>query len=298
MPRSLLAAIEGGGTKFVCAVGYCADRILERVVIPTREPEATLTAARAFFESAQEAYGPYAAFGVASFGPLDLRRRSPTFGRLMATPKVAWTGTDLIKPWQERFSVPVVLDTDVAAAALAELAFGAGRGLGSLAYVTVGTGIGGGFAPTATATRLLHPELGHLRVVRDPRDADFAGTCPFHGDCLEGLACGPAIRARWGKDLGELDPEHPAASIIGGYLGQLVAAIALMGSPERVVLGGGVMSDGRLLPQVRRTAREYLNGYISPLNDAGALERYIASPGLGDHAGVAGAFLLAEQAVT
>jgi fructokinase len=294
----LLGAIEGGGTKFVCAVGYSPDRILERVVIPTRAPDSTLGAMLDFFGAAERRSGRISAFGMASFGPLDLRRGSPTFGRLMSTPKPGWSGTDLIGALQGRFgAVPVELDTDVAGAALAELSLGAGRDVTSLAYVTVGTGIGGGFAPRAREVRhLLHPELGHLRVRRDPRDVDFEGICPFHGDCLEGLASGPAIRARWSNDLNGLELSHPAWSIIGGYLGQLATCIALMASPERIVLGGGVMSNAPLLPHIRAVTRALLNGYLEPLNDAGTLDRYICRPGLGDHAGLAGAFLLAAQA--
>jgi fructokinase len=293
----LLGAIEGGGTKFVCAVGHSPQSILERVVIPTREPESTLQAVLDFFSAAQRTHGAIAAFGCASFGPLDLRPGSATFGRLLATPKAGWSDTDLVGALRSRFTAPVAIDTDVAAAALAELRCGAGRDVGSVAYVTVGTGIGGGFAPApAGLARLLHPEMGHLRVRRDRRDKDFQGICPFHGDCLEGLASGPAIRARWGTPLNGLTPAHPAWSIIGGYLGELAVSIVLVASPERLIFGGGVMSNPHLLPHVHRAARELLNGYIGPLNDAGALERYICTAGLGDDAGLAGAFLLATQA--
>ncbi len=292
----LLGAIEGGGTKFVCAVGDSPDRIVEHAVIPTRDPDSTLRAVLDFFSAAEQRSGRIGAFGIACFGPLELRQGSPRFGRLLATPKPGWSGTDLVGALRGRFTAPVAIDTDVSGAALAELKLGAGRDVGSLAYVTVGTGIGGGFAPRAREVpQLLHPEMGHLRVQRDPRDADFRGICPFHGDCLEGLASGPAIRARWGTELNGLELSHPAWSIIGGYLGQLAASIALMASPERVIFGGGVMSNEHLLPHIRRTAGSVLNGYIDALNDAGALERYICMPGLGSRAGLTGAFLLAAQ---
>jgi fructokinase len=296
MSEPLLGAIEGGGTKFLCAVGYSPEHVLEQTVIPTREPRATLQAALDFFSAAHDKHGVIEAFGVASFGPVDLRRHSPTFGRIMATPKPGWSGTDLLGALRSRFDVPAAIDTDTGAAALAELQLGAGRDVGSLAYVTVGTGVGGGYAPAAcNGPQLLHPEVGHLRVQRDPRDRDFKGVCPFHGDCLEGLASGPAIVARWGARMGELDATHPARSIVANYLGQLAASIALMVSPERVILGGGVMSGGQLLPYIREAAREFLNGYIGPLNETGALERYICGPGLGDRAGISGALLLAGQ---
>ncbi len=297
MSEPLLGAIEGGGTKFLCAVGYSPERILQHTVIPTGEPDSTLQAALDFFSAAQGRHGVIQAFGIASFGPVDVRRRSPTFGRIMATPKPGWSGTDVLGTVRAQFGVPVVIDTDVGAAALAELTLGAGRDVGSVAYVTVGTGIGGGYAPAAChGAQLLHPEVGHLRVQRDPRDTGFEGVCPFHGDCLEGLASGPAIVARWGAPMSQLDASHPARSIIGNYLGQLAAAIALMVSPERIVLGGGVMSGGQLLPQIRNTARALLNGYIGPLREADALERYVCTPGLGDRAGISGAILLAAQA--
>jgi len=297
MSEPLLGAIEGGGTKFLCAVGHSPERILEQIVIPTREPHSTLQAALDFFGAAQSRHGVIQAFGIASFGPVDLRRRSPTFGRIMNTPKAGWSGTDVLGAVRGRFGVPVVIDTDVGAAALAELRLGAGRDVGSVAYVTVGTGIGGGYAPAAcNGAQLLHPEVGHLRVQRDPRDTGFAGICPFHGDCLEGLASGPAIVARWGTQMSQLDPSHSGRSIIGNYLGQLAASIALMVSPERVILGGGVMRGGELLPKIRNTAREFLNGYIGPLQETDALERYICAPGLGDRAGISGALLLAAQA--
>ena len=299
MRGPLLGAIEGGGTKFVCAVGYGAERILERVILPTRGPQETLGAALDFFSRVAGAAGPIEAIGIAAFGPLDLRVGSAGYGRLMATPKPGWSGTDLVTPFRRRFAAPVAIDTDVAAAALAELRLGAGREARSVAYVTVGTGIGGGFAPAPCEGHyLLHPEVGHLRVQRDARDRDFKGVCPFHGDCLEGLASGPAIRARWGQEITCFPPGHPAWSIIGNYLGQLAAALVLSVSPERLILGGGVLSGGQLLEPIRRSVRALLNGYIGPLNDVGALERYICAAGLGDAAGLTGAFLLAAQALS
>jgi fructokinase len=300
MPRvsePLYGAIEAGGTKFVCAIGHSPARILEQTVITTRKPTVTLTEVLNFFSAAQRSHGPIHSFGVGSFGPIDLRRESPTFGHLLNTPKAGWSGTDLLGMLTSQFSTPVILDTDVRAAALAELRMGAGRDVSSLAYVTVGTGIGGGFAPALLQeATLLHPEMGHLRVRRHSLDIDFPGICPFHGDCLEGLASGPAINARWGAQITGLDPDHSAWAIIGDYLGQLAASIALLASPQRIVFGGGVMIGGELLSWVRRAAGSYLNGYLAPLNDAAAVEGYICGAGLGDQAGIRGALLLAEQA--
>jgi len=247
--------------------------------------------------TAAQKFGPIAAFGFACFGPIDLRAREPSHGRMLATPKPGWSRVDLLAPIRARFSAPVSIDTDVSAAALAEWQLGAGRGLGSIAYVTVGTGIGGGVAPhEPTMQRLMHAEMGHIFVRRDARERDFPGVCPFHGDCLEGLASGPAIQARWGSQLDALPPHHEAWSIIGGYLGQLAATIALMVSVERVIFGGGVMANGLLLPHIRAAAADSLKGYLEPLSHTGALDSYICAPQLGTRAGIAGAFLLAQQA--
>ncbi len=294
--RRLLAAIEGGGTKFVCAVGYSADETVSEVVLATREAASTLAAVFDYFGEEQRRLGKIHAMGIGSFGPLDLRKGSRTYGRILPTPKPGWSGADLLSALRSRFEIPMALDTDVTAAALGELTLGAGRDVDSLAYITVGTGIGGGFAPAVPGTRLLHPEMGHLRVMRDERDTEFVGICPFHGDCLEGLASGPAICARWGKRLDELCATHPAYPIVGNYLGQLATAVALVGSPQRIIFGGGVLTSAALLPHIRQTVRRLLNGYLEPLNDDGALERYIGNPGLGNRAGLAGAFLLAAQA--
>lgn len=294
----LYGAIEGGGTKFVCAVGTCSQDVLESVVLPTGSAASTLAACVEFFSTAEQNFGPLAAFGFACFGPIDLRAHEPGHGQMLATPKPGWSGVDLLKPLRSRFGAPVAIDTDVSAAALAEWQLGAGRGLGSIAYVTVGTGIGGAVAPYDLRTRrLMHAEMGHIFVRRDARDQEFPGVCPFHGDCLEGLASGPAIQARWRCQLDALPAHHEAWSIIGGYLGQLVASIALMVSVERVVLGGGVMANGLLLPHIRAAAADALKGYLEPLSRPGAFDSYVCAPQLGTQAGLAGAFLLAERAL-
>jgi fructokinase len=293
----LYGAIEGGGTKFVCAVGASPEDVLESVVLPTSSPASTLAACVEFFTAAERKFGRIDAFGFGCFGPIDLRTHEPTHGQMLATPKPGWSRVDLLAPLRSKFDAAIAIDTDVSAAALAEWRLGAGRGLGSIAYVTVGTGIGGGIAPSDLAgRRLLHPEMGHIFVRREARDKDFPGVCPFHGDCLEGLASGPAIQARWRCQLDALPPHHEAWSIIGGYLGQLAASIALMISVERVIFGGGVMANGLLLPHIRAAAASALQGYLEPLSQPDALDDYICAPQLGTRAGIAGAFLLAEGA--
>ena len=291
----LYGAIEGGGTKFVCAVGRSATEVHESVVLPTSNPEATLGACVDFFAAAERKFGPISAMGFGCFGPLDLCMESSTYGHMLETPKPAWSGVNLLAPLLSRFCVPIAIDTDVAAAALAEWRLGAGRGFGSVAYVTVGTGIGADLAPRdKLMSRIMHPEMGHIGVRRDSRDT-FPGVCPFHGDCLEGLASGPAIYQRWAGELAKLPPQHEAWSIIGAYLGQLAATMALMLSVERIICGGGVMANGLLLPHIRTAAAASLNGYLQPLSQAGALDRYITGPLLGGRAGIVGALLLAES---
>lgn len=293
----LYGAIEGGGTKFVCAIGRSPAPIVERVSVRTTDAATTLAECVRFFEAAQARHGPITALGLGCFGPIELRPESRAYGRMLSTPKAGWSGVDVLRPFRSAFDLPMALDTDVGAAALAEWRLGAGRGLGSVAYVTVGTGIGGAVAPAEPrAGRVMHAEMGHIPMRRDPRDREFAGICPFHGDCLEGLASGRAIHARWGCTLDALPRGHEGAAIVAGYLGQLAASIALMHGVERIVVGGGVMSGGALLGLVRKAASAYSNGYVEALEDVERAAGYICAPALGSDAGIAGALLLAERA--
>jgi len=294
---TLLGAIEAGGTKLVCAAALESNEIVAETRIATTTPAATLDAAQQFLESVTAKLGAFSAIGIATFGPVDLQSSSSTFGRLLATPKPGWAGTDLVAPFARRFGCPVAIDTDVNAAALAEALHGAGRDCDTVVYVTVGTGIGGGIAVDGqTLKGTLHPEMGHVRVVRHERDVAFAGVCPFHGDCVEGLASGPAIIARYGASLDRLPPDHEALPIVGYYLGQLATNILLMLSPGRVVFGGGVMNSESLLREIRAAAARLLNGYAGLGIDAASLERVIVSPGLGDRSGIVGAIALARAA--
>lgn len=265
--------------------------------MPTSDPHTTLAECVQYFAAAETTHGPIAAFGFGCFGPIELALEAPGFGQLLATPKPGWSGIDVLAPLRSKFAAPIALDVDVGVAALAEWRLGAGRGARSLAYVTVGTGIGGAVVPQDRARgRLMHAEMGHLPTARDPRDAGFAGVCPFHGGCIEGLASGPAIRARWGSDLAALPADHAGRSIIAGYLGQLAASIALFESVERIVFGGGVMANGELVPLVTAAMLDYLNGYLPALADRGRAEGYVCTPALGRDSGIVGAVLLAAQA--
>jgi fructokinase len=289
------AAIEAGGTKFVCAIGRADGTLIERTRFATRDPASTLAEALAFFEAAIGRHGALRALGIASFGPLELDPRAPLYGRLLRTPKPGWHDADLLAPFV-RLGIPVALDTDVNAAALAESVWGAGYGLESLAYITVGTGIGGGVVVHGRTLRgLMHPELGHVHPRRHPDDHGFAGVCPHHGDCLEGLANGPAIVARLGHELGNASEDHPIWDIEADYLGQLCAQLALTVSPQRIVLGGGVMQHTRLFAPIRARAQHWLGGYLARHAVEGGIDDYIVPPGLGDRSGILGALLLAVQ---
>ena len=282
--------IEAGGTKFVLGVADTERTIFARESIPTSTPEETLGAAADWF-AAQHA--DYTAFGIASFGPLDLDPASPAFGCVRATPKPHWSGTSLIAPFAGRFGVPVAIDTDVNGAALAEARWGAGEGHGSVLYLTIGTGIGGGFCSDGQLLRgLSHPEMGHIRIPRHPDDLDFAGTCPFHGDCLEGLACGPAVIARWGMSLSELPEGHPGKRIIAWYIGNALATFQTVMEPARIVLGGGVTATPGLIELVRTEALAANGGYT-----VGKIDELIVPPGLGDNAGLLGALALALTSI-
>lgn len=297
---AIYAAIEAGGTKFVCALGTADGTLLERVRFPTRDPDSTLTEALAFFDAATQRHGRLRALGIASFGPLELDPQAPLYGRLLRTPKPGWHDADLLAPFA-RLGIPIALDTDVNAAALAESVWGAGRGLDgapleSMAYITVGTGIGGGVVVHGRTLRgLMHPELGHVHPRRHPDDAGFAGVCPHHGDCLEGLANGPAIVARLGHELGNASTDHPIWDIEADYLGQLCAQLALTVSPQRIVLGGGVMQHTRLFAPIRARTRHWLGGYLARHAVEGGIDDYIVPPGLDDRSGILGAFLLAMR---
>jgi len=289
--RPLIGAIEAGGTKFVVAVGHDHNSIHAEARIDTRDPDTTLAEVGAFLD----AKGPVAAIGIAAFGPLDLDRRSPGWGRITATTKPGWSGVDLVGRIAGRLGVPAGFDTDVNGAALGEWQSGAAQGCSVATYITIGTGIGGGTVVHGRPVHGLgHPELGHFRPCRHPGDLAFAGACPFHGDCLEGLASGPAIAARWGASLSELGADHPAQAIIADYLGQACVTLRAILAPEAIILGGGVMGTPGLLERVRAVAADYGGDYFPPPPDD--TPPIIRAPGLGPRSGIAGAFALGRMA--
>lgn len=297
MTQKFLGAIEAGGTKFNCLLADSNGEEISRIRIDTTSPEDTLSAVNQFFSSQVSSHGELLAIGIAAFGPVDVHRESPQFGHILKTPKPGWSHTDLASPLTHAFSCPVLIDTDVNAAALAEARFGAGAGCDTVVYVTVGTGIGGGiYSCGRTLTGALHPEMGHIGIQRLAVDREFTGNCPFHGDCLEGLASGSAILARFGASLDEMDDPGPAVAIVGNYLGQMATTIILLLSPERIVFGGGVMNQSGLLPVIRQTVSERLNHYL-PDVDIDSLGNLITAPGLGNDAGLKGALEMARQFV-
>ena len=289
---TVYGGIEAGGSKWECAIGTGPDDLRATATLPTTTPAETIDRAVAFFERE----GPVDAIGIGSFGPLDGNPASPTWGYITTTPKPGWAQTDFGREINRRLGVPVAFDTDVNAAALGEHRWGAARGLDTSCYITVGTGIGGGGMVGGKLLHgLLHPEFGHMRIPHD-RDADpFPGVCPYHGDCWEGLASGRAIEARWGTPSAELDDER-AWDLEARYLALGIVCVICVLSPERVVIGGGVMNRPRLLELVQGQIVALMNGYLSAPVLGDGISRFITAPALGPRAGVLGALALAATA--
>jgi fructokinase len=291
----VFGAIEGGGTKFNLLIGTGPDDIVEEARVPTTTPAETLERSVAFFQRPRQGI-ELAAVGVASFGPIDLDRGSPTYGFITTTPKQAWVHTDVVGRLGAALGVPIGWDTDVNGAALGERRWGAGRDADPLVYITVGTGIGGGAVVEGRPLHgLLHPEMGHLPMPALEGDT-FAGICPYHGRCLEGLASGPALQARLGRPAQEVRPDDPVWELEAQYLAYGLFAISAVLSPQRIVVGGGVAGVPSLLDRVRRQLARVNNGYIARPALTDAPETYVVAPGLGARAGVLGALELARAA--
>ena len=283
--------IEAGGSKWECAIGTNPDDVRAAETIKTTTPKETLGRAIAFFERE----GPVDAIGIGSFGPIDQKLSSPTWGHITTTPKPGWAHTDVGQEIRRRLSVPVAFDTDVNAAALGEHRWGSGQGLDTFCYITVGTGIGGGgLAGGNLLHGLLHPEFGHMRIPHDFERDPFEGVCPYHGDCWEGLASGRAIEARWGKPAEELDDEPAVWELEAHYLALGLVSVMCVLSPERIVVGGGVARRDALLPLVQREVLSLMNGYLDSTVVRDRISDYITRPALGARAGVLGAIALAE----
>ncbi len=289
----LIAGIELGGTKCIAILASGPDAIHERVELPTTKPDETLAALEAVIDQ----WRGFAALGIASFGPVSIDRGSPDYGHINSTPKPGWAGTDIAKRLGARYGVPTGFNSDVAGAALGEARWGAAQGLADLAYVTVGTGIGVGLiADGRPVEGLTHSELGHIRPQRMAGD-DWAGACPFHGACAEGLASGPAIAARTGIKGQDLPADHPGWDGVVHALAQMLHMVVMTGVPRRIVMGGGVMVGSQFLfPRVRAALKASLGGYIA-IAEVEDVERFVVPPKLGNNAGPLGAIVLGELAL-
>ncbi|HEX7474756.1 MAG TPA: ROK family protein [Dehalococcoidales bacterium] len=293
-PKELFGGIEAGGTKFVCVIGTGPGDIRAMVHFPTTTPEETIRQAVGFFLKERKK-SPVTAIGVGSFGPLDLSPASPTHGYITTTPKPGWGNTNIAENIRTALNVRTIIDTDVNCAALGEGKWGAAQKLDSFVYLTVGTGIGGGGLYNSRLMHGLdHPEMGHIRIPHDFQKDPYPGCCPFHGDCLEGLASGTALKDRWQCFPEDLPADHPAWDLEAAYLAYGLVNLIYILSPQRIIIGGGVMKQPRLMPEIRSKIRCLLGGYMnSPaLND---LNTYLVSPGLGDLSGAMGAIALASE---
>ena len=293
----MLGGIEAGGTKFVCAVGTGPDDIRAEVRFSTTTPAETIAKAIAFFR--QEAdREPIEAVGIAAFGPLDPDISSATFGYITTTPKPHWGNVDLAGPIREALHLPVGFDTDVNGAALGEWRWGAAKDLDTFLYLTIGTGVGGGGLINGHRPHgLIHPEMGHILLPHDWALDPYPGHCPYHGDCLEGMTCGPAIADRWGVPGHELPADHPAWDLEAHYLAIALHNFVCTLSPQRIILGGGVMDQPQLFSKIRTKLKKSLAGYVQAPAILEDVENYVVPPGLGNQAGVLGALALAEEAL-
>lgn len=290
-------AIEGGGTKFVCAVGSGPNRLRAEARFETTTPKETMGHVIEFFQQQEEKLGKLSGIGFACFGPLDPNPASPTYGHILPTPKPGWSNANVVGMLRDWFDVPIAFDTDVNGAALGEWRWGKAQGLKTFIYLTVGTGVGGGaYVEGKLLHGLIHPEMGHILIRHDRKRDPFEGVCPFHEDCFEGLASGVSMEKRWGMRGTLLTPDHEAWDLEAEYIAQALANYALSFSPQRIILGGGVGSVEHLLPKVQKRTRELLNGYIQSPVILEKIESYIVNPGLGNRSGVLGAIALAEGA--
>lgn len=287
----LLGALEAGGTKMVCAVGDETGKIMDRISIPTETPEITMPKLIDFFKKYE-----LAAIGIGTFGPADLNPKSETYGHIMATPKLAWKDYDIRGEFERALNIPVGFDTDVNAAALGEATFGCMQDIDTGIYITIGTGVGVGTMVNRKLLHgMLHPEGGHILLEKNPADT-YKGKCPFHSNCMEGLAAGPAIEGRYGKKAFDLKDVPEVWELEAEYIAKALVNYILILSPQRIVLGGGVMHQEQLFPLVRKKTVELLNGYVIT-KEIDNIDSYIVPPSLNDNQGVMGCIQLAVDAL-
>lgn len=281
-----LGALEAGGTKMVCAIGNENGEILERVSIPTEAPDITMPKLIAYFADKE-----IEALGIGCFGPIDLNRDSDTYGCITTTPKLAWKNYNIVKVFQDALNVPIGFDTDVNGSAMGEATWGITKGLENSMYITIGTGIGTGIITNGKLLHgMLHPEGGHLLLSRHPNDS-FEGTCPYHKTCLEGLASGPAIEARWGEKGIQLAERREVWELEAYYIAQALVNYIMVLSPQRIVIGGGVTHQEHLMPLIREEVKRQLAGYIDT-KELLNMDQYVVLPSLDDNQGIMGALKL------
>jgi fructokinase len=292
----LYGGIEAGGTKFVCMIASSLDDIRAEIRFPTTSPTETIGRAIDFFKRHMLTTSVQA-IGVGSFGPLDLDRSSPTYGFITSTPKPGWQQTDVAGKLRSALDIPIAFDTDVNAAAFGEYRWGALQNSDPSIYITVGTGIGGGIIVRQRPVHgLIHPEVGHMFLPHDREIDPFPGVCPYHKDCFEGLASGPALQARWGQPAESLPGDHPAWELEARYVALAISNLILIYSPQRIVLGGGVMERQEILPLIRRSVPKILNGYVQSPQISDHIDQLIVPPALGHQAGILGTIALAMEA--
>lgn len=289
----IIGALEAGGTKMVCAIGDERGNITDKIQIPTKTPDITLPHIIDFYRDKG-----IEALGIGCFGPIDPDRKSKTYGYITITPKLAWRNYNIVKTFYDALHIPIGFDTDVNGAALGEHAWGGLYGCELGLYITIGTGIGVGVCIEGKPLHgLMHPEAGHIILSRQAND-DYTGICPYHKNCFEGMASGPAIEQRWGKKAYELNSESEAWELEAYYIAQAIANYILCYSPNKIVLGGGVMHQKQLFPIIRNKVKEYLNGYINSEQILNDIDHYIVPPSLGDDAGIKGALRLGYMAIS
>jgi fructokinase len=291
----LYGGIEAGGTKFVCAVGNNPDDLQNIIRIETTTPKETISKTIEYFKEQNKKNNLYA-IGISSFGPVDLNQNSKTFGFITSTPKVGWQNTDFYGLIHKAFKIPVGFDTDVNGAALGEYEWGAAKGLDNFIYLTIGTGIGGGGMMNGELMHgLMHPEMGHILIPHNKKEDPFGGKCPFHKDCFEGLASGPAIEERWGSRGEELSIDHKGWYLEANYIAHATVNYICTLAPQKIILGGGVMQHKNILNLIHKKVKEILNNYIQVPELIENINKYIVLPGLGNRSGILGAIALAKK---
>lgn len=292
---SIYGGVEAGGTKFVCAVGSCPDDLQDEVRFETTSPKETINRTLEYFKK-QNLKEKLLAIGIGSFGPIELNRKLSNYGFITSTPKPGWSNINICGLIKEELKIPVGFNTDVNAAALGEYEWGAGRGLNNFIYLTIGTGIGGGVMINGRLLHgLQHPEMGHIFIPQDIKADPYEGNCPFHKNCFEGLASGPAMKNRWGKSPEDLNKDHKAWDLEAQYISFALINYIFTLSPERIIIGGGIMEQKKLLPLILTIVKKMLNNYIHMEEITDNIEKYIVLPSLGKKAGILGALVLAKK---